>query len=648
MGIFIPELLVSFALIEYAPLLTDLYRTGLADDWSEKWSSALNSPTLTSMSCLKTVKGTSVKKEFFSNFLVLFVSLGGAAYCTDLLYNDFHTKISESGHAPAGTLTEKDQTVKRKFSDNLLWEPVEVHDTLYWNDAVQTADHSMASINLGDGNKIMLGESSLVVLEHDNESLSLHLKSGQLIVDSTHATDKSSMIKINGTAMEEKKGEKLSLQMNAQNAVTAVHSKSDGSAQEVMIDKAGHVEQMELPAILTAPAPLSHIYTETAKTPQTFQWQASGDGRQTFELARDRDFKDVVKKQEDAKLAANAELVPGLYYWRVTVTGKDQKQTSSETRSFDIVQTTKPVLVSLEKSPVVFHKEAPVVEFDWQGNAMATKYVWQLADSEDFKNVLSSGETTATSYKFSSLKDGHLYWRVSAVYGDRSIASVPSALEVKQLPEPVPATNLLPDKESKVGYEDFEKFKGLVFHWKPGPNETYRFIFSKSQDLKSEVVGFETTQDGALLKDKYAEGTYYWSVGFKDDDGHWVYPEVHKLDVGPLVPLLNAPALVGAAGQAPLDLADNPHLNWQWKEVDGAASYHFKLVKENGTQQETVLDEVVKSNKKEKDDLPDGQYKWMVSAVDKFGRESVPASTDFKVVHGQPLDAPDFDMSGVQ
>src|ERR1700722_3935591 len=106
-------------------------------------------------------KGINMRRESLQNLVVLLISFGGAAYCADLLYLDFHSRSSANGHAPAGTLADKTQTVKRKYGDNLLWEPVDVSETLYWNDSVQTADASTANITLDDGNTIVLGESSL-------------------------------------------------------------------------------------------------------------------------------------------------------------------------------------------------------------------------------------------------------------------------------------------------------------------------------------------------------------------------------------------------------------------------------------------------------------------------------------------------------
>ena len=81
----------------------------------------------------------------------------------------------------------------------------------------------------------------------------------------------------------------------------------------------------------------------------------------------------------------------------------------------------------------------------------------------------------------------------------------------------------------------------------------------------------------------------------------------------------------------------------------GAKEYHFKLLKvEEGKKEEVVIEDTLKGLAKEKNDLPDGKYRWVISSLDSYGQESKPVAHEFNVTHGKALEAPAFEMSEVQ
>jgi predicted phage tail protein len=107
--------------------------------------------------------------------------------------------------------------------------------------------------------------------------------------------------------------------------------------------------------------------------------------------------------------------------------------------------------------------------------------------------------------------------------------------------------------------------------------------------------------------------------------------------------------LGGPAEGAEVDLEKSAQIKWNWESVIGAKEYKFRLYRiDDENKEELVYEDSLKGNLKERSGLPEGHYKYVVSAVDSFGRESRPTTRNFNVVYGQPLDAPDFEMDGVQ
>lgn len=587
-------------------------------------------------------------KERLSAALVIFISLGGAAVCGYLLYDEIYlNKSSADGLSQAGLLKEKQQTVKRKLGEEMLWDSIEANDKLYWNDSIQTAQKSEATIHLKDGSEIRLGESSLVVLEREDNKLSLNLKSGQAVIDASKTADKKSDIKVNGMTLAQ--ASNVSLQVDEKKGqLTATATSSDGTGKQITVDKQGHMEEKEVPAVLDSPAPLSHKYIDSGQASVTFTWQAKAD-KKTFELARDKDFSQVIFHKDTSDNNLRLNLIQGSYFWRVKAPSAKGVLTS-EVRSLDVSQMQVPELLPVEpKGKVAFRTDFPTVDFSWKGGAQANKYLFELSASEDFKNPIFKEETPGSHVKTSKLNEGKLFWRVSAIYGDQVKTSQASHFEVTRLKEVQPPDLMFPEKSFSVTFDFFEQSKGIPFRWHAEPNETYKFVLSRTDTLKEEVVSFETTQSDTLVRDNYPAGTYYWSVGHKNLDGEWKFKEVRKIVLGPLVPLLQPPVSLGPSEQAELDLLKNPLVKWRWQQVQGAKEYKFKLFKiSSNSKPDLVLEDVLKGNEKQKDDLPDGAYKWIVSSVDDFGRESKPVEHEFSVRHGKTLEATDFEMSEVQ
>ncbi|MCC6276827.1 MAG: hypothetical protein IT289_02800 [Oligoflexia bacterium] len=585
-----------------------------------------------------------MKRQLVSGFIVLFISFGGAGVCGYLLYRDIYfNKSTTDGLEIAGKLTEKAQVVKRKLGENMVWDLIDANETLYWNDSVQTSEQAKASIELSNGNKISIGEQSLIVLEKDNDSLSLKLKSGQLVV----ADGASSGILINGIDLAKAGSGSVSLQVDElQGRVLATASGDD--TKQLVIDKDGNVIEQELKIALVLPEPLGQVFTESAKAEIKLVWKNRTKKPVEVFISKDREFKKIVFQQKTSALTLDITTQPGLYYWLVRST--DTKDPFvSQARSFQIVKVVEPqVSAATAVKKIMFRKEIPTTEFTWSPINGVNKYTFQFSQSEKFDDIYYQEDTSTNSIKTSKMQSGESFWRVLAHYGERKVASKVIALSVEKLQEAMPPDLLFPDAGFKVTFDFFEQTRGVAFRWSAKNTDPHRFVFSRDEKLRDELIGFETSASETVIKETYPPGTYYWTVGYKNLDGDWKYKDVRKIELGPLVPLLEPPGILMPQAGADLDLLKSPKVRWEWKEVQGARGYKFKLIRLDGEKEKVLLDDVVKGLTKEETDLPDGQYRWQVSSLDEFGRESKPIIRDFSISHGQTLEAPDFEMSEVQ
>jgi hypothetical protein len=81
-----------------------------------------------------------------------------------ILFFDFRRRLDAGSREQIGTITFKEKTVQRKFTDRVVWESMENSFPLYNKDSIRTGELSDAEITLTDGTKLAMDENSLIVL----------------------------------------------------------------------------------------------------------------------------------------------------------------------------------------------------------------------------------------------------------------------------------------------------------------------------------------------------------------------------------------------------------------------------------------------------------------------------------------------------
>lgn len=135
-----------------------------------------------------------------------------------------------------------------------------------------------------------------------------------------------------------------------------------------------------------------------------------------FQLARDSAFQDLVANAEeirDSRLQLGQELAPGTYYWRLASRSEDGEVSAfGDAQQFRILAV--PAAISTEGAEI---GEAQL-NFSWAPAADAVHYEFQLADDNEFKDLIMDKKVNDTGLSIDPLKSGTYYFRVRGISGE--------------------------------------------------------------------------------------------------------------------------------------------------------------------------------------------------------------------------------------
>lgn len=146
-----------------------------------------------------------------------------------------------------------------------------------------------------------------------------------------------------------------------------------------------------------------------------FNWTAVEEAQgYRFQIARDRDFKDVALKQDNVKasgfsFAPGQNLQIGEYYWRVASFSGELQGPWSETRKLRVLPPYAPAPAAM------FSKDRLVV--GWHGETGRT-FEYQLSDSRDFAGVEPSRRLADAKLDIAMPVPGKYFLRVRAIDAD--------------------------------------------------------------------------------------------------------------------------------------------------------------------------------------------------------------------------------------
>lgn len=300
---------------------------------------------------------------------IFFIAIAVFMVMSYFLYDDtlLFPSATPDSLSLIGVISESQNDVRRKNSNNFSWFPASREDRIYENDSIFTGDRSEAVLHLNEGASLRLQPNSLVTL---------NLKSGQMILDLRYGNLKgdvkpgTSVTVRSGTeefVVENKVGNPAESKVEfakdhggnvevklLSGAATFVNKKTRARAtlsmtKPLTLKKNGAIQQAEKPELILTTADNLSVVRENPDDPMTFAWQSKGKINQyKFEISPKEDFSVVALGQNttNQQIEIREGLEPGSYFWRVQgVDNQAQVLVTSPVHKITISIMSKPLAV---------------------------------------------------------------------------------------------------------------------------------------------------------------------------------------------------------------------------------------------------------------------------------------------------------------
>ena len=247
--------------------------------------------------------------------------------------------------------------------------------------------------------------------------------------------------------------------------------------------------------------------------PVVFSWKPGEEGDMyTIQIAKDGDFTDMVLEADTAENHFETELDEGDYFWSVTVTGKDGKKKSSDTRSFSVkLDSFTQRLIFPPDGYIVEQDRLKDVSFVWKtsGNDKSLTEL-QVSDTPSFSSILRAENTGKSEASIDWLDSGTYYWRIKTDSERGEEYSESRSFIVKERLK-APDT-VFPQGNIKIG---IDKKNPVHFEWEPIEDaDSYKFRLYKSSDMNTPVYEKNNVLSNSLDIDlaPFGDGDYVWTV----------------------------------------------------------------------------------------------------------------------------------------
>ncbi len=468
---------------------------------------------------------------FWIAIIICLLCAGGCYY---LFHTSFFRALSKMNEEPIATITFKHKTAQRKFLERVVWDRLRQNSFVYNGDTIHTAELSEATVWFTDGTILELAESSMAqVFRHDDGMLSADLSAGTATVDSTIGS--GFVLNAGRVRLNIKEGTKISATKTAgSNGVNLTIQKGDASMADGTDFASGNTFSVDENGVskpllsVVRPLPSEKIvYYEEGLCAFDFAWRnADGADSVSLVIARDRDFTDVVEKQELENLGnATLNLAKGTYYYRLSALSGGVKTDSREGK-FQVIQALKPsLLVPVSDYTYSYRKRKPSIRFIWTDSEAATAYNFVVSKNPDMSEPVIFQRSSSVSAIISTLEKGTYYWQVTPYYVVNSIGLAnPSEIGTFKISQYGELS--VPALYTPVNGEFVDKQKGkITLSWKSEPEaNSYKVFVSQNKSLRSPVIERETTENYIVLSKKDVEslkdGQYFWAVSFVDSEGN--------------------------------------------------------------------------------------------------------------------------------
>ncbi|MGZ3789980.1 MAG: hypothetical protein ACXVLQ_15695, partial [Bacteriovorax sp.] len=451
-------------------------------------------------------------------FIALSISITGVFLSYYFLYPNSELKGSSKKLIAMAKVINVVNDVKKQGSDKLIWESVRNGDLLYLGEKLRTSPLSSTKIEFIDnGASIDIEPDSLIVMNKNNQKLSLKVVEGSLFVSSNKEISNLSVTS----------GEKSENAINIKNGDFSYSVSKEGKANVEVLKGAidsnsGLISRSSKNFKDLKPGYGDTIFVDPKSDDgSVFRWSALSDQYEVkLEIGSNRNNlqmkNDVSVENENGIVKSKAML--GTYYWRLVAQNKNSPDDHFTSSTFKVTykQRMAPIPIYPIVSDTVQLKNASTpVEFKWSLMHSFDSIQLEVYSEENKARPLLVEDVTNQTFLSSNKinRPGKYFWKLVGKVPGSEDPLISSAQNFQiiigdDLQSPVP---LLPEDKSVV-YSTDKKDKGihnLHLTWKNIKEATsYLVTIINREGSKRE---FKVLVNQFVIPN-LSYGNYSWSV----------------------------------------------------------------------------------------------------------------------------------------
>lgn len=582
-------------------------------------------------------KRTKFKSPVLDFFVIVFC-LSVAGFFGYTFWKDLNSTARRNDKEKIAIITFKNRIAQRKFDDRVVWERIDKSTPLYNGDLVRTAELAEAVITFNDGSEVNLYENTMIqVYYSDFEGVQISVGNGNLELE---ASDKGKVqltlgdgSKVNaggGTSLSTKSngtgsGASTVAVRNGSATVTnnTGNSESLTSGETVSVKNSGEIKKSSV-TVTSIPPELKVLNVDGGKVPVKLEWNKSDEKDSVvLQLSTKKDYS--VIKEEKVISSKNDELISlseGTVYWRVFPKGQESEATEGKIS----VEEAKPlVLVSpADDGNFNFRNKNPVLNFRWDGNNYAKKYLLKVSSTPDMKTPVIEMDTENPSVNINSLGIGQWWWQVTPYYELNSIGyagpSKISSFNIIKKEEILPPMLSVPLQDAEIHYKEA---LSVNFSWKSDVKATYELLISQNKDFSDVITRRKTAGQRTTVKFNTPgdDGqVYYWKVIRTSSEPEDLAPEseVRSFSVAKYVSVPTK--LLFPPEEYSVEKSKLSTVRFMWKAADEARTKDAVIqVAFDKDFKTLMLEKQIAGTTYENMQLSNGDWYWRVATQDSDG-----------------------------
>ncbi len=584
--------------------------------------------------------------------LIIFIFSG-------LLYGDLNRRTGTGDNPLIGEVTFKEKTVHRKIDSSVVWDQVENKSPVANKDTIRTLDYSDAVLTLKDGTTVRLSDNSMIYVDLSEKNLNINFDYGSISTsradgsepDSTlniKSGDKTIQIDKGGAAkLSKNEDENVNIQVEKGQARLSLKGKEEilqtNQTAELRDTK---IDVKPIRFLLQSP-PDGKYYSTSADTMNSdFKWSPLDKGVSAeFEIAKDKSFKQIVKKQSGIRdTGLSIALSPGIYFWRISAKNPlGGKVEFSESRKLTLFAE-RAVNVTTPQDGKVFtySLKLPTIALRWTKNEFSSSYKVDIARTPDFSNMVKTLDSFENYISTDIPSKGIYYIRVTTRPNIPDLSAVVSpvskfSVEERQVPDQPEI--IYPVAGATFGL-DFIQRSRIIFNWRDNKEfANYELEVSKSGDFSSIVTRQNTKENFSSPEIKEQLGELFWRVRGILPDGR--KSEFSRVNLFRIIEPANL-KLLYPESQAELDMTADKSVTFRWQRPEASGTFLLEISSTPDFSNLILKDDerIVSGYSKKVLLKSEGKYYWRIKLLSRENKEITKSEDSSFTLLGAPTPKP--------